>query len=142
MSKLPTGYTELEYIQSSGTQYIDTGHIPTVNTKVTMDFQLTAVADGENACLFGVVGQFSFRWFGNLVVFRSNGANNVDFPKGIPVLNRHSVEKTATKTILDKTRTVTTTAGNVSKPLYLLAQRRIFQVQNCTLARFMKMVRL
>lgn len=135
MSKLPTGYTELEYIQSSGTQYIDTGHIPTANTKVSMDFQLTAVADGENACLFGVVGQFSFRWFGNLVVFRSNGANNVDFPKGIPVLSRHSVEKTATKTILDKTRTVTTTAGNVSKPLYLLAQRGSSAAQNFSSAK-------
>lgn len=134
-SPLPEGYTKLACIQSSGTQYIDTGHIPTVNTKATMDFQLTAVADAENACLFGVVGQFSFRWFGNLVVFRSNGANNANFPKGIPALNRHSVEKTATKTILDKTRTVTTTAGNVSNTLYLLAQRGSSAAQNFSSAK-------
>ena len=30
---LPSGYTRLEYIQSSGTQYIDTKVKPTVNTK-------------------------------------------------------------------------------------------------------------
>ena len=132
---LPSGYAKLAYVQSSGTQYIDTGHIPTANTKVSMDFQLTEVADAENACLFGVIGQFSFRWFGSLVVFRSNGANNVNFPKGIPVLNRHSVEKTATKTILDKTRSVTTTVGNVSKTLYLLAQRGNTAAQNFSRAK-------
>lgn len=36
--KLPSGYTELEYIQSSGTQYIDTGFKPTGNTRVVVDF--------------------------------------------------------------------------------------------------------
>ena len=45
-SKLPSGYTELEYIQSSGTQYIDTRFIPTSNTKISIDFQvLSVVAD-------------------------------------------------------------------------------------------------
>ena len=44
--KLPNGYTELEYIQSSGTQYIDTRFIPTSNTKISIDFQvLSVVAD-------------------------------------------------------------------------------------------------
>ena len=27
-SRLPSGYTELEYIESSGTQYVDTGVVP------------------------------------------------------------------------------------------------------------------
>lgn len=31
---LPTGYTELEYLQSSGTQYIDTGFKPNQDTRV------------------------------------------------------------------------------------------------------------
>lgn len=34
----PEGYTRVEYIQSSGTQYIDTGFKPTGNTKVIIDF--------------------------------------------------------------------------------------------------------
>ena len=43
---LPSGYTQLEYIQSSGTQYIDTRFIPTSNTKISIDFQvLSVVAD-------------------------------------------------------------------------------------------------
>lgn len=27
-NRLPSGYTELEYIESSGTQYVDTGVVP------------------------------------------------------------------------------------------------------------------
>lgn len=32
--KLPIGYTELEYIESTGTQYINTGIVPNNNTRV------------------------------------------------------------------------------------------------------------
>ena len=35
---LPSGYTRLEYIESTGTQYIDTGVVPDANTKVECDF--------------------------------------------------------------------------------------------------------
>lgn len=34
--RLPDGYTELEYIESSGTQWIDTGFAPNQNTRITM----------------------------------------------------------------------------------------------------------
>lgn len=35
---LPSGYTKLEYIESTGTQYISTGITPTENTKVVIEF--------------------------------------------------------------------------------------------------------
>ena len=38
--KLPNGYTELEYIQSSGTQYIDTGLKPNQDTRVVTKFDM------------------------------------------------------------------------------------------------------
>lgn len=38
---LPNGYKQLEYIQSSGTQYIDTGYYPKWNTRVVMDVQMS-----------------------------------------------------------------------------------------------------
>ena len=38
--KLPNGYTELEYIQSSGTQYIDTGFKPNQDTRVVTKFDM------------------------------------------------------------------------------------------------------
>lgn len=36
---LPSGYTRLEYIESTGTQYIDTGFKPTGNSKLEVTFQ-------------------------------------------------------------------------------------------------------
>lgn len=39
--RLPNGYTELEYIESTGTQYIDTGFKPNQNTRVTGVFKTT-----------------------------------------------------------------------------------------------------
>lgn len=38
--KLPRGYTELEYIQSSGTQYIDTGFKPNQDSRVVAKFDM------------------------------------------------------------------------------------------------------
>ena len=39
MAALPEGYTEVEYIASSGTQYIDTGVVPKSTTRLVCDFR-------------------------------------------------------------------------------------------------------
>ena len=44
---LPDGYTKLEYIESSGTQYINTGIVPKTTTRVVVDFSLTTTAGGQ-----------------------------------------------------------------------------------------------
>lgn len=41
MSGLPSGYTQLEYIESSGTQYINTGFVPSPDTRAVIDAQIT-----------------------------------------------------------------------------------------------------
>lgn len=41
-------YTALQYIESAGTQYINTGYTPNVNTKIEIDFQYTtSTVDGK-----------------------------------------------------------------------------------------------
>lgn len=50
-SRIPSGYTELAYIQSSGNQYIDTGFKPNNNTRVVMDAEL--ISSTGNVALFG-----------------------------------------------------------------------------------------
>ena len=50
---LPCGYTQVEYIQSSGPQYIDTGRKSTVNTKFEMDYLSTKQSGDTFQCLFG-----------------------------------------------------------------------------------------
>lgn len=64
-SRLPAGYTEVEYIQSSGTQYIDTGRKPIASTTLTMDVEPTAAATSTATCFYnshifssGSVGYF------------------------------------------------------------------------------------
>ena len=44
---LPSGYTQLEYIKSSGTQYIDTGFKPNQNTKIVVSVAFLGSA-GQN----------------------------------------------------------------------------------------------
>ena len=51
MSRLPRGYLQLEYIQSTGTQYVDTRFKHNQNTRVVMDVQLTSTPT-ENTWLF------------------------------------------------------------------------------------------
>ena len=41
LAKLPDGYIELVYIESTGTQYINTGFLPNQNTEVKIDFEPT-----------------------------------------------------------------------------------------------------
>ena len=56
---LPAGYSLLEYIQSSGTQYIDTGFKQNQNTRVTMDAQLVSSSSGHSWLFDGRISSSS-----------------------------------------------------------------------------------
>lgn len=56
---LPDGYVELEYIESTGTQRIDTGIKPDGNTRVTVDTQISDAQTTEGH-LFSVTGNKYF----------------------------------------------------------------------------------
>lgn len=78
-SRLPAGYTELEYIQSSGTQYINTGRKPTSTIKLTMDIEPTVAATStiKYFCssyylLNGTGYYFQLRWNSGLRVCTGN----------------------------------------------------------------------
>lgn len=60
---LPNGYKQLEYIQSSGGQYIDTGFKPNGNTSVHMDAQLTSKPTTAHEWVFGARDGSSLRRF-------------------------------------------------------------------------------
>lgn len=62
-----TGYTELEYIQTNGTQYINTGVFPTYDTTLEMKLQTTQSA---SACLASGCVSWANKGFG----IYSNGA--------------------------------------------------------------------
>lgn len=53
---LPSGYQQVEYIESSGTQYIDTGIIPNTNTKIEAKVLITQHASADSYdSLFGTI---------------------------------------------------------------------------------------
>lgn len=73
---LPSGYTKLKYIQSSGTQYINTNFTPNHNTRIVMDAQLYPAPSGSGF-LFGarttsLSNSFTFLWYATPNAFRSD----------------------------------------------------------------------
>lgn len=76
-SRLPKGYTELSYIQSSGTQYIDTGCVPSNTLKVAI--KLTPISSGMSEhAIFGStwsITGFFLMFYQNKIRWHSKGAS-------------------------------------------------------------------
>ncbi|MBQ6246435.1 MAG: hypothetical protein IJK04_06195, partial [Kiritimatiellae bacterium] len=105
---LPSGYTELDYIASSGTQYIDTGVVPTTTTRVVCDFRLTAMPSDRVRCGWGSAGSKEAFWFGtdnDHANFSSSvSGNSVQANTGVPVdTSRHSFDISASAVKFDGT---------------------------------------
>ena len=64
---LPEGYTAVEYIQSSGTQYIDTGRKLTQDSDITIDFSIV----GEINRSAGIFGSRQSASKNNLTLFQN-----------------------------------------------------------------------
>jgi len=64
-NSLPSGFTQLEYLEATDTQYIDTGIAPTNNTGFVIDFQYTNSMDREQI----IIGSFD----PNFLIDRYNG---------------------------------------------------------------------
>lgn len=88
--ELPSGYTQVEYIESSGTQYIDSMFKPNQDTRVVLDFQVTAEnSDLSENVVFGARSSASSKAFAvqwntsndNFQHFYNNGYDNLDFGK-------------------------------------------------------------
>lgn len=82
-SKIPEEYQEVEYIESTGTQYIDTGLV--ANTNITYNFSFQ-VQNNSKAKLFGSrIGSFDSAlavYFNNSGLFTLNYGNSYEEPQG------------------------------------------------------------
>ena len=132
MSGLPSGYTQLEYIQSSGTQWIDTGFKPNQNTRIKMDCNVIGF-NSEDAFLFGAriaSGNTAFclaaddantRWFalyGNAVqnpTGTCTGKHSIDFNQNVLTLDgkNFTFAKTTFQSSYNLLLFATITNGNV-----------------------------
>ena len=68
---LPEGYTAVEYIQSSGTQYIDTGRKLTQDSDITIDFMIV----GEKNRNAAILGSREGAAKNNLAMFQQTSPN-------------------------------------------------------------------
>ena len=121
---LPDGYTELEYIQSTGTQYINTGVQPNQNTRVTATAYLTPSNVGT--WLFGTRNANSDSTFGFLSyknAYRSD--YNTDQKTTIPATysDPFEIDKNKNQTQINGETEATSSVGTFqcNYPLILFA---------------------
>ena len=105
--KLPSTYRKLEYIQSSGKQYIDTGVIVKDITEIKVDFQAVTILSGEN--------QYASAWvdYSNHIQIGINGNTFMD---------SGGVTYSQTSSVTARTQAVGVPLGAVNLHLYLFAQ--------------------
>lgn len=143
---LPTGYTEVQYIQSSGTQWIDSGFKPNQNTRIKMDCNVIGF-NSMDMFLFGAriaSGNTTFclaaddvntKWFalyGNAVLNPTGtctGKHSIDFNQNVLTLDgeKFTFEKTTFQSSYDLLLFATITNGSAD------SQRGKMAVYSCQL---------
>ena len=105
---LGQNYSELDYIESTGTQYIDSGYKPSPNTGIYADFQFTDIVTTQQR-LYGVTSdsgsnvisydfyingsnQFAYSYQDNVGNWRSTG-KNIDAYRHIVSFNKNNDKK-------------------------------------------------
>ena len=108
---LPSTYTKLDYIESHGTEYFDTGFVPNGNTRVTVDFEGAAVPSvvalfgartgmTENVFAMWLEGNQALPQYGNVVydtkpITTTNTVRHTyDLNKGVATVDGSSVSFT------------------------------------------------
>lgn len=122
--RLPEGYTELEYIQSSGTQYIDTGFKPNQNTRIICTTNLAK--QNTAAWLFGARNGSGDSTFGFLTyqnAYRSDYNTNQDQTISDTYTGFFTVDKDKNVTKINGETKITNAVGTfqTSYPLFLFA---------------------
>ena len=119
--RLPEGYTELEYIQSSGTQYVDTGFKPNQDTRVVCISNLAK--QNTAAWLFGARNGGNDSTFGFLTyqnLYRSDYNDSQDQTISETYTGFFCVDKDKNVTKIDGEEKITHAAGTFQTNYLLL----------------------
>lgn len=121
---LPNGYKRLEYIQTNGSQYINTGYIPTKNTKIEMEFynlakSLNAVFGARTSANVNDFDLFASLYNLNEFIFDTSGVRKIISQKA---LRNQKISAQVDKITIND---ITTSTGvenlNCEYPLYLFS---------------------
>ena len=91
----PKSYTEVEYIESDGTKYIDTGFTPNQDTRVIIDFEMQDrnTASGIIGCGFGYTTMFTIRVSSSSDTFISDYGSSYANTSKIKATGRFVIDK-------------------------------------------------
>lgn len=122
-SRLPAGYTELEYIESTGTQYIDTGFVPNQDTRVVMEAEHSVTS--AVSWIFGVrtaSGKNMYAFLAYQNKYRTD-YNTTITSYGTAITAMTKVDKDKNITTLNGTEVITNAYASFDcqYPLFLLA---------------------
>ena len=87
-------YKELEYIESTGTQYIDTKYVCSNNTKIEIDFAIDSFDTRANA-LFGIIdtsigaNSYFYSWINNKKLQLRFGSTGKTMPTELEIGQRY-----------------------------------------------------
>ena len=141
LSRLPSTFQEVEYIESSGTQYIDTQWIPTSNSKVNVVFAYKQVLSFSDQSIFGSRDDGTQKKY-NLYIYQnlntlSIGYGTVYNESNLPItLNqKYDVDFTTNGTNGTLSGDLSKSCISASVPtfdysLYLFARNRVGSPQN------------
>lgn len=124
---LPKGYFRCEYIESDGTNFIDTGFAPNNNTRVTCDFEFMKTPTSAHACIFGSrisssSAMYEFFWHYSNAYFRSDYNKTATNTWSTNAVGRFVVDKDKeTTTFSGESKSYTNTSFSSSYNLYLFA---------------------
>lgn len=112
MASLPSGYTKLDYIESSGTQYIDTGvsSFPTQRTRVILDVDWLSGLGYYFGC-----SQSGLRWFVEALQPTKIYSGYLDEGKSADiatVIGRYTVDKNGVSTNVNGVKIRHASAGS------------------------------
>jgi len=98
-----TGYTQLEYIESTGTQYINTNYIPLAADKFIMDFQTVSTTNAFEAIFGARQGSYLYKAYCFFVRFAGSNYYRFSRSGAETLLNNGMYNKRVTLTTQNKT---------------------------------------
>ena len=142
---LPSGYKRLEYIQSTGTQYINTNVAPDNTTGYQIDFQLTEASANDltlmgsldpNICFIGGNSQFQYAFKSGTGTSGSFGSNDtlrhtweLNFQNSL-VASLDGVQKSLTNVTIFNSKTAYIFATHYTNPVvYGLISAKVYSAK-------------
>ena len=121
MAEPPSEYTKLEYIQSSGTQYIDTGFIPDHNTRVVLDGYNDSASSGWTYGVWTSSTSNQFAGSCNATYAVRYGSANARLSANVPVGKVHFDQNKNAYTVNETSGTLLEQSFSCAYSMYLFA---------------------